>query len=88
MSPQDNPNTAIKDRLIAELQTARAELKRAKTLFAASAQAQTSEPDQPDGGRGLTITTAEYDCAVNQYHTAVNSFADFVLDLVERPSEN
>jgi hypothetical protein len=76
MSPQDSPNAATKDRLIAELQMARAELKRVKLLFFGSAQAQ----DQPDGDSALTITTAEYDCAVKQYHTAVNSFADFVLN--------
>jgi hypothetical protein len=74
-SQQDSPSNPIKDRLIAKLQTARAELKRAKTLFSAGAQAQ----DQPDGGSALTITRAEYECAVNQYHTAVNGFADFVL---------
>lgn len=76
LNPQDSPNTAIRDRLIADLQTARAEFRRAKILFGASAQAQ----DQPEGGSALTITTAEYDRAVNQYHTAVGSFADFVLN--------
>jgi len=77
MSPKDSAYNATKDRLVAELQTAREELKRIKTnLNVASAQI---EPDHPDGAGVLTIATAEYDSAMNHYHTAVNTFADFVL---------
>jgi hypothetical protein len=39
----------------------------------------------PDGIGALTTATAEYDCALNQYQTAVNNFADFVLH--HTPSE-
>jgi hypothetical protein len=74
---QDSVNTETKDRLNAELQRARTEFRRAKMLYTVSAE--TAEPD-PSGGPALTITKAEYDWAANQYHSAVNSFADFILN--------
>jgi hypothetical protein len=78
VSQEESPHSAIKDRLIAEMHTAREEFKRAKTLLdAASVQ---GEPDHPDGIGTLTTATAEYECALNQYQTAVNNFADFVLN--------
>jgi hypothetical protein len=81
VSPQDSPDNAIKARLIAEMHTAKEELQRAKILVnEASAQAEAIEPDHPEGVHTLTVATAEYDCAINQYHTAVNSFADFILN--------
>ena len=74
----DNPTKA---RLMAEMDAARKGLQYAKTLLsAASAQAQTLEADQPDSVRALTLATAEYDSAINQYNTAVNNFADFILN--------
>ena len=80
LSTEDGPNNVIKDRLMTELQAAREGLKRAKILWsAASAQ---SEPDHPDDLCALTSATAEYDSALNQYHTAVINFADFVLNRV------
>jgi hypothetical protein len=83
VSPQDSSNNTIKERLIADLQTAREELKRAKILLrAASVQAQTTEPENSDGVPALISATAEYDCALNQYLTAVDSFADMVLNHV------
>ena len=78
---EDSPDNPIKARLIAEMNTAREELQRVKILLnAASAQAQMVDPDQPDGVRVLTHATAEYDSAINHYHTAVNNFADFILN--------
>jgi hypothetical protein len=78
VSQEESPPSVVKDRLIAELHTAREEFKRAKTLLdAASAQ---GERDHPDRIGALTTATAEYDCALNQYQTAVNNFADYVLN--------
>jgi hypothetical protein len=86
VSQDESPDNAIKARLIAEMHTAREEVQRAKVLFnAASAQVQAVEPEQPDSVRALTMATAGYDNAINQYHTAVNNFADFVLN--HTPSE-
>jgi hypothetical protein len=75
VNPQDNPNSGTKARLMAELQTARAELRRARTLHAAP------EPD-PAAGDAVTVSTSEYESAANQYHLAVNNFADFILSQV------
>jgi len=77
MITQDSPQNTTKDRLIAALQTAREELKRAKNLIdTASAK---GELDHPDGAGAQTTAMAEYDSAVNHYRTAVNNFADLVL---------
>jgi hypothetical protein len=69
---QARPNNQVRTRLLAELRTAGKELERTKTVYAAFAQT--------GGVRALSDATAEYDCAINEFLTAANNFADFVLD--------
>ena len=77
----DNPDSPTKVRLIAEMYTAKRELQRTKVLLnEAAVKAQTVDSDQPDGVPALTLATDEYDSAMNQYHTAVSNFADFILE--------
>jgi hypothetical protein len=80
VSPQDSSNNAIKDRLIAELRTAWEELKRAKIVL--SANSETTEPGRPDRVRARTSATAEYDCALNRYHRALDNLGNIVLNQV------